>query len=184
MFNRPSILCLLVIRSDTLYHSVSLFSRKGLNLPENWEVVYVSHCLSEAVSGLLFPKRVQLSKALIWHKTKCTSPDSTDFSCFTTGLCPLRLLWMSLFLLSLHYTDIFYNNSITNLWLVPTLPEGNLQVNIQSEFVPELGKELWLRVQTSFQYGDLKGMSIFTPLLFLLFLVPFNTIRLSTFLVS
>ena len=67
--------------------------------------------------------------------------DSIDFLYFTTGFfCPLGLLWMSLFLLSLHYTGSFYNNSITKLWLVPILPERNLQFLTQNELVPELGK--------------------------------------------
>ena len=37
---------------------------------------------------------------------------------------------------------VFYHNAITKLWLVPVLPERNLQFLTQNELVPELGKKL------------------------------------------
>ena len=85
---------------------------------------------------------------------------------------------MSLLLLSLHYTGSFYNNSITKLWLVPILPERNLQFLTQNELVPELGKNFDSEFRYLFSNGNLKKLSIFT-LLSLSFSVPFNTIRLN-----
>lgn len=151
----------LALGQITLSHSLSSYSVEKGYLNQKTKKSLRPYCLSEAVTTLPSPKGIQLSRA-VRHKTKGTSLGSIDFCCLPMAYAHWGS-WIFPFLLFLHYTGIFYNNFITKLQ-VPISLEG---VQCTKWISARIG-EITL-TETSLQYVDPKGTSVFILPLFLSF---------------
>lgn len=180
IFNGPATLCLLPLGQNTLYHLLSAYLVEKGQIYQKTPKSFVCPIVYLKQSPCCLPPNVYNSAELLLAQDKMYLSWQHWFPLFYYWLMPPGTLRNVCIPIIFPLTGIFYNNSISKLWQLPILPEGNWS-SVYGVNQCQNWEENPLRVQKSPQCVDLKGMSIFTRPLFWLFLVPFTAIRLNIF---